>query len=324
MLNKKPTVFVITGPTASAKSAVAILLAKKINGEIISADSMQIYKGLDVGTAKATEKEQKEVKHHLIDVCDIKDTFSVADYKVMCYTKIEEIINKGKTAVIVGGTGLYINAVVNNMNFDSVEELKKKEKLNYIEMSEDKLFELLEVLDIKTAKSIDKKNKRKVIRAINMAHSNVKKSEVNLRSDLWQKNESNYNFFIFYIDMPRDILYDRINLRVDMMSKEKLLKEAKLLYNIKVKQERKKNQEKEESIVEHITALQAIGYKEFFKYFEGNETLDEALEILKKNTRHYAKRQITWFKKLDNKFLVDGTNSKDKIIENIIRGYNEK
>jgi len=315
---KNKDVFVIIGPTASSKTAVAIELAKKLNGEIISADSMQIYRGLDVGTAKATKREQKEIQHHLIDICDIKESFSVAEYKDKCYKTINNIISNNKVPIIVGGTGLYINAIINNMQFDLQTSTKsgnceKNKKTDYNTLKAEELYKKLLKIDKLSAKKIEKNNKKRIVRAINMAHLNVKKSEIEERNDLWRKNYSEFNFFVIYIDIPRDILYDRINKRVELMNKTVLLKEAKKLHVLKTINENKR-----------ITALQAIGYKELFGYIEGEVTLEESLEILKQHTRNYAKRQITWFKKIEDKTIVDGTKSKEEIINTIIRGYNEE
>ena len=310
----KQTVIVIAGPTASGKSGLGIELAKRLNGVVMSADSMQIYKGLDVGTAKVTLEEAQGIKHELIDIVDISDKFSVSEYKDMCYQKIEEIFALGKTPIIVGGTGLYINAVVNNMKFEQIDEDNEKqveEKLNtHIQWkASEELYELLKELDIKAAEKIEKGNDKRIIRAIKLALLGTKKSDIDSRNDLWQKNESKYNFLVVYIDMPRDLLYDRINKRVDQMVDMGVLDEVKLLYNMQDKS---------------VTACQAIGYKEFFEYLEGTKTLEQCTELLKQKTRNYAKRQITWFKKLQDKFIVDGTKSKDEIIESILKEYNEK
>jgi len=310
----KQTVIVVAGPTASGKSGLGIELAKKLNGVVISADSMQIYKRLDVGTAKVTVEEAQGIKHELIDIVDISDKFSVSEYKDMCYQKIEEIFAFGKVPIIVGGTGLYINAVVNNMSFEQIDEKHEKhieDKLNTLIQGKtsDELYDLLKGIDEKAADRIDKGNDKRIIRAIKLNLLGINKSDIDSRKDLWQKNESKYNFLVIYIDMPRALLYDRINTRVDQMIEQGVLDETKMLYNMKD---------------ESITACQAIGYKEFFEYIEGTKTLEECAELLKQKTRNYAKRQITWFKKLQDKFIVDGTKSKEEIIESILKEYNEK
>ena len=310
----KQTVIVIAGPTASGKSGIGIELAKRLNGVVISADSMQVYRGLDVGTAKVTAEEAQGIKHELIDIVDIDQKFSVGEYKEACYSKIDEVLALGKTPIIVGGTGLYINAVVNNMSFEKVEEDKERQvdsKLQEITASKtsDELYELLRSLDIQAAERIEKGNDKRVIRGIKLSLLGTKKSDLDSRNDLWQKNESKYNFLVVYIDMPRDLLYDRINNRVDKMLDMGIMNEVKFLYKYK-------NQD--------ITACQAIGYKEFFEYLDGNSSLEECAQLLKQKTRNYAKRQITWFKKLQDKLIVDGTKTKDEILESVLKEYNEK
>ena len=312
--NKKPIVIVVVGPTASGKTSLGIKIAKEVNGEIISADSMQIYKGLDVGTAKATEEEKKKVKHHLLDICNIEDKFSVADYKKKCYEKIDEILNQGKTPVIVGGTGLYVNAVLNNMNFDTeetTEDIEKKklyreslEKL-LAENGKEYLYNMLKDLDPEATQNIHMNNTKRVIRAIELANEGIYKGNVEKRNDLWNKNDSKYNFITVYINMPRDILYDRINRRVDAMEDSGIIEEAKMLKSM--------------NLDKNSTALQAIGYKEFFAYLDGKETLQEALEKLKQNTRRYAKRQITWFSKLNCDLVLDEKTNEKEIIDKLKR-----
>ena len=310
----KQTVIVIVGPTASGKSGIWIELAKKINGVVISADSMQIYKGLDIGTAKVTSKEAQGIKHELIDMVEISEDFSVSDYKEACYEKIEEILNLGKFPIIVGGTGLYINAIVNNMSFEKIdekEELEIDKRLQELVngKTSDELYELLKSLDEKAALKIERGNDKRIIRAIKLNLLGIKKSSIDERNDLWHKNESKYNFFVTYIDMPRDLLYDRINKRVDAMVEQGILDEVRYVYGGKD---------------QHRTATQAIGYKEFFGYIEGTKSIEECTELLKQKSRNYAKRQITWFKKLQDKFIVDGTKTKDEIVESILKEYNEK
>lgn len=314
---EKQKVIVIVGPTASGKSHLGIELAKKINGEIISCDSMQIYKGLDVGTAKVTKNEQKAIRHYLIDIVDITESFSVADFKSLCYDKMDEIIKKGKIPILVGGTGLYINSVIFNMNFTDYENKEEIEKYrNYLynlskEKSNDYIYNMLVEIDEESAKSIHKNNLKRIIRALEIA-----KFEKNNKSEFMKKERkrienmnSKYDFLIYFIDIDRDILYKRIEKRIDEMLKdENMLKEAKLLYD---------NRDKVSS-----TCLQAIGYKEFFDYFNKDKTLDECVEKLKQNTRNYAKRQITWFRnKLECKKL-NGLDDDEININKILSDLN--
>lgn len=310
----KNTVLVITGPTASGKSGIGIELAKRLNGVVISADSMQIYKGLDIGTAKVTKKEAEGIKHELIDIVDINQPFSVSDYKDKCYEKIEEILNEGKLPIIVGGTGLYINAVVNNMQFEKFDkgiENQAEERVQHITTGKtsEQLYQILEDMDKEAAIKIGIGNDKRIIRAIKLCLLGVNKSSIDDKNDLWNKNLGKYNFLVVFLDMPRDLLYDRINQRVDMMIKDGVLEEVKMLYELKDTS---------------ITAVQAIGYKEFFPYIEGTATLEECTEVLKQKSRNYAKRQITWFKKLQDKLIIDMSNTKEEIMEEIIKAYNEK
>ena len=310
----KNTVIVITGPTASGKSGIGIELAKKLNGVVVSADSMQIYKKLDVGTAKVTETEADGIKHELIDIIDYDKNFSVSDYKDLCYDKLDEILEQGKTPIIVGGTGLYINAVVNNMEFNKFDEALENEVNVKLEdlingKTPDEIYDLLYSMDKEAALKIGKGNGKRLIRAIKLNMLGVEKSSIDEKNDLWHKNPSKYKFLTVFLDMPRTLLYDRINKRVDIMLKQGVLEEVKMLYPLRN---------------EKLTAVQAIGYKEFFNYLDGESSLEECTDVLKQKSRNYAKRQITWFKKLEDKLIVDASKSKDEIVKEIIDRYNEE
>lgn len=299
----------IVGPTASGKTGLAIELAKKIDAEIISADSMQIYKGLDVGTAKVTKEEAQGIPHHLIDICNIDENFSVAEFKQMCYDKIEEIRSRGKNVIIAGGTGLYINAVVYNMNFnEEVVDLEYRNELENIakEKGNNYLHSMLEKIDPITANKIHKNNVKRVIRAIEMA-KNVKLKSIHMleEEERIQNENGKYEFVIFCINQEREYLYNRINLRVDLMLKDGILDEAKKIYDMK--------------LPNNNTCMQAIGYKEFFPYFEGKITLDEAIDTLKKETRHYAKRQMTWFNNKLECIKLDGSKQKNELVDEILK-----
>lgn len=305
-------VICIVGPTASGKTGLAIELAKRVNAEIISADSMQIYRGLDVGTAKVTKEEAQGIPHHMIDICDVEEKFSVADFKHMCYDKIEEILKKNKNVIIAGGTGLYINAVVYNMNFENEEtDTEYRKELENIakEKGNEYLYSILESIDPESAKKIHMNNVKRVIRAIEMS-KNVKLKSIHMKEEKEriEKEKSKYEFFVFCIEQDREYLYNRINLRVDLMVKDGIVEEAKKVYDMKLPKDN--------------TCMQAIGYKEFFPYFEGNLTLDEAIENLKKETRHYAKRQMTWFNNKLKCIKLDGSKSKDELVNEILRYTN--
>ena len=305
-------VICIVGPTASGKTGLAIELAKRVNAEIISADSMQIYRGLDVGTAKVTKEEAQGIPHHMIDICDVEEKFSVADFKHMCYDKIEEILKKNKNVIIAGGTGLYINAVVYNMNFENEEtDTEYRKELENIakEKGNEYLYSILESIDPESAKKIHMNNVKRVIRAIEMS-KNVKLKSIHMKEEKEriEKEKSKYEFFVFCIEQDREYLYNRINLRVDLMVKDGIVDEARKVYDMKLPKDN--------------TCMQAIGYKEFFPYFEGNLTLEEAIENLKKETRHYAKRQMTWFNNKLKCIKLDGSKSKDELVNEILRYTN--
>jgi len=278
-------IIVIAGPTASGKTALSIELAKRLDGEIISCDSMQVYKGMDIGTAKPTKEEQAGIPHHLIDFLEPTDNFSVASFCAMAHSKIEEVSKREKMPILVGGTGLYIDSLINNVNFlEEKEDKEIREELTKIAETKgaEALFDMLLEIDPEYAKTTHPNNLKRVIRAIEFyklngmtvtEHNNIKK-------------EPRYKSVYFCIDWDRAVLYERINQRVDMMIDDGLLDEAKMLYD-------KYNGQK-------LTALQSIGYKEFFEHFDGNKTFDEAVEEIKQGSRHYAKRQLTWFRRNEN------------------------
>ena len=306
-------VICIVGPTASGKTGLAIELAKKYNAEIISADSMQIYRGLNVGTAKVTEEEAQGILHHIIDVCNVEDKFSVADFKEMCYHKIEEIHSRGKNVIIAGGTGLYVNSVVYNMNFteEEIDEDFRKELENIAETKgKEYLYNMLVELDPESAKQIHMNNVKRVIRAIEIAKkgNTLKSVHMQQEKERIENEKSKYEFVVFCIEHEREYLYSRINLRVDLMLKDGIIEEAKKVYEMKLPQDN--------------TCMQAIGYKEFFPYFEGNATLEECVETLKKETRRYAKRQMTWFNNKLNTIKLVGSKPKDELVEEILRYIN--
>lgn len=305
----KNKIICIVGATASGKTSLGVELAKKINAEIISADSMQIYRGLDVGTAKVSVDEMEGIPHHLIDICHIKDRFSVADFKNMCYDEIEKILNKGKNVVIVGGTGLYINSVVYDMNFGKEnEDLKENLTKEYAALDEEILFEKLKQIDPISAKGIHPNNKKRIIRALSFANSSGKLKSAHIQDEnerLKDFSHPNYEFFVYFIDYPREELYERINKRVDIMVQNGILQEAKMIYDMNLDKD--------------LTCMQAIGYKEFFDYFKGEISLDEAVSNLKKSTRHYAKRQITWFKNKTKCDLLKDYNNVDLMVDYIIK-----
>ncbi len=286
---KKYDVVAIIGPTASGKTALSIKLAKEINGEVINGDSMQIYKQLDIGTAKITEQEMEGVPHHLLSIKEPTESFSVAEYQKLVRAEIEEIQSRGKMPIIVGGTGLYIQSVLYDFVFTDEEVNEQARKAYYDELAivgPEKMHERLAKLDPKTAAEIHPNNTRRVIRAIELIEQAgvAKSSEEHHRGDV-----ALYNHLIIGMDIDRDVLYDRINRRVDIMIEQGLEQEVRALY---------------EQNIRDVQSVKAIGYKEFYDYFDGRLTFEEAVEAVKQNSRRYAKRQLTYFRnKLDVKWV---------------------
>ncbi|WP_439741188.1 tRNA (adenosine(37)-N6)-dimethylallyltransferase MiaA [Bacillus pseudomycoides] len=274
-------VAVIIGPTAVGKTKLSIDLAKALNGEIISGDSMQIYRTMDIGTAKVTMEEMEGIPHYMIDIKNPEDSFSVAEFQELVRGHIREITERGKLPIIVGGTGLYIQSVLYDYQFtdeagDPVyrEELEKLATEHGVEYVHEKLREV----DPESASRIHMNNVRRVIRALEIFHTTGQKMSDQLEK---QENELLYDVSLIGLTMDRGMLYDRINLRVDLMVKQGLLQEVKALY---------------ENGVRDCQSIQAIGYKELYNYFEGHVSLEEAIMQLKTNSRRYAKRQLTWFR----------------------------
>lgn len=304
----KPKVVVIVGPTASGKTAVSIELAKKINGEIISADSMQIYKDMDIGSAKPTKEEMQGIPHYMIDVVEANEVFNVAKYKEMAEECIEKILAKNKVPIIVGGTGLYVSTLTKGVEFSDIEnDLEYRDELTKISLEEngvDKLFDMLKGIDPEAAEIIDKNNVRRVIRALEIYKVTGKtKTQVDRESI----KELKYDYKVFGLNWDRQELYDRIDKRVDIMLDMGLLDEVK------------KVNEKGIS----PTALQGLGYKEIIEYFNNEITLEEAIEKIKQETRRYAKRQMTWFKKDKNIVWIDAKD-RDYVVDYIYKIIEEE
>ena len=315
----KIPLLVIAGPTASGKTSLSLKCAEKYNGEIISADSMQIYKEMNIGTAKLAEKEMNGIEHHIIDFLNLSENFSSAQYKEIADRKISEIYKKGKLPIMCGGTGLYINSVINNYNYIDIKddpEYRKSLIELYEKYGKEYIFKMLKEADAKSAEKIHINNVKRVIRALEVFHcTGIKFSETE------NNNKSNENYDLLYFAIAfkdRNILYDRINKRVDKMIENGLIEEAYQLYL-------KKD-------ILSKTACQAIGYKELFLYFDNIISKSEAVEKIKQETRKYAKRQLTWFRKDEriNWIYADELNSDElfqkcqKIIENTsISCYNQ-
>lgn len=277
-------IIVIAGVTASGKSDLAIKLAQEYNGEIISADSVSVYKKLDIGSAKPTKNELNTIKHHLIDVSPLEEIYSVADFQKDARRKIEEIHKRNKLPIIVGGTGLYINALVYDYRFEEYELIEADEDL-----SNQELKNILDELDPETSKKIHVNNRKRLLRSVQMVKTfNKPISEINESAG----EVKVYDALIFFLEGDRKKLYQRINKRVDKMFTEGLVEEVKNLYAI-------------DHNVFSYQSLNSIGYKEFSDYFLGNKTLEEVNEEIKRNTRRLAKRQITWFKNKTESIKVD-------------------
>lgn len=283
---EKPKIIAIVGPTASGKTSTAVNLAKSINGEIISADSMQIYRYMDIGTAKVTTEEMQGIKHHLIDIVNPTDSFSVSDWVRMAKEKIFEIISREKTPIIVGGTGLYVTSLLKGYSFHNTgEDRSLREKYNaiYNQYGIEPLISELEKLSPSKAKTIDRSKYKLVIRTLEILQSETGSEDENLGEE--------YNYLLLGLDLPREELYERINLRVNKMIDLGLMKEFETLVT-------------EHSLKRECQSAGAIGYRELFEMSAGELSKEEAINLIKQHSRNYAKRQLTWFRKMDNLIWV--------------------
>ncbi|UWD47245.1 tRNA (adenosine(37)-N6)-dimethylallyltransferase MiaA [Clostridioides difficile] len=281
---KKIPLIILTGPTAVGKTDLSIKLAKDMDAEIISADSMQIYKYMDIGSAKVTSEEMQGVKHYLIDEVKPDYPFSVSEFQQRAKKYISEINQKGKSVLVTGGTGLYLNSLIYNMDFaksDANNELREELQKQLLENGIDYMHDRLKSLDEEAANRIHKNNTKRVIRALEVCLSGKKMNDFS--SDL--KFNDDYQPIIIVLNRDREHLYERINMRVDIMLESGLVEEVKKLLNMGFKKD--------------MISMQGIGYKEILKYLDGEYTYEEAIEIIKRDSRRYAKRQITWFKRYE-------------------------
>jgi len=306
----KEKVIVICGPTASGKTALSIELAKQINGEIVSADSMQIYKDMNIGTAKPTKEEMQEIRHYLIDFVSPDERYSVADYKQDAKKAIREILKKGKVPIIVGGTGLYVDSLIYEIEYPNIEfDEKYREKLEK-EVEENGLEELYEKakeIDIEAIKKISKNDKKRILRILEIYHATGKnKTEQEMES---RKNEVEFDYKVYALNWDREKLYERINKRVDIMLEQGLIEEVKNVY---------------EKYNEFPTAMQGLGYKEVVEYLENKMSKEEMIEKIKQETRRYAKRQMTWFRKNKQTIWLNAEDEIQNNIEIILEGLNWK
>lgn len=302
---RKIPLIILTGPTAVGKTDLSIKLAKSLNAEIISADSMQIYKYMDIGSAKVTEEEMDGVVHYMIDEVTPDIPFSVSEFQSRSEKYIQEIDNKKKTVIVTGGTGLYLNSLIYNMDFaksNANSEIRKKLEQELKTNGIDYMHDKLKSLDLDAANRIHKNNTKRVIRAIEVCLSGEKMNDFS--KDL--KYNDKYQPIIIVLNRDREVLYERINKRVDIMIENGLLEEVKNLLKMGYKKD--------------MISMQGIGYKEIIKYLEGEYTYEEALEIIKRDSRRYAKRQITWFKRYEDAkwFNLDEYNNVENLKEDIV------
>ena len=300
-------VIVICGPTASGKTSLSIELAKQINGEIVSADSMQIYDEMQIGTAKPDEEEMQGIKHYLIGNIQPTARYSVSEYKIDAINAIEEILQKGKTPIVVGGTGLYVNSLIYGIDYPEVEtDLEYRAELERIveEKGLEYLYNKAVQIDPEAMQNISKNDQKRILRVLEIYKETGKtKTQLEIES---RKNGIPYDYKVFALNMPREILYNRINQRVDIMIQKGLVEEVKELYN--------KYGEK------LTTAMQGIGYKEVVEYLKGNLTKEEMIEKIKMETRRYAKRQLTWFRKIENIVWLNALETTQNNINIILEG----
>lgn len=294
-------VLFILGPTAVGKTDISVALAKKFNGEIISCDSVQIFKGLNIGSAKITKEEMQKVKHHLIDIKDPSETFTAYEYATAIKEKIKEISSKGKLPIVVGGTSLYVKSIILNYNFGGVginENLRKQLEEVLKTDGVSKLYEMLLKLDCELAEKVDKNNPLRLMRAIEIASEKGEKT----------KAESDIDSLVFALVKERSKLYEKINLRVDLMLKNGLVKEVENL--------------KKQGLTKENQAMKAIGYKEVLDYLDGNISYEKMVDEIKQHSRNYAKRQLTFLRGMDNVNYVDA-DDKEKAFNEICEKVEE-
>ena len=290
---------VITGPTASGKTAMSVEVAKVLGAEIVNADSMQIYKYMDIGTAKPTVEERQGVPHHLIDIVNPDEQFSVARYCQCAKQAIDSIHAKGKPAVMVGGTGLYVDSLVNNIQFSEIEpdeQYRTKMDLLADEKGNGHIYNMLMEIDPGSAKKISVSDRKRIIRALEVYYLTGK--TITWHNEQSKSVPSPYNTTMFAIDVEREVLYHKINRRVDIMMDMGLLEEVKSIIDM--------------GIGKDTTAMQAIGYKEIVQYLDGEITLEEAVDKIKQGSRRYAKRQLTWYRRNEK---VNWVKSIDEVFE---------
>lgn len=283
-MDRKPLI-ILAGPTAVGKTSLSIRLAKETGGEIISADSMQVYRHMDIGSAKITKEEMEGVPHYLVDVLEPEEEFNVVRFQQMANEAAERIWEKGKIPLVVGGTGFYIQALLYDIDFtenDGDESYRRQlEQKASDEEGASELYEMLKAVDLKAAQEIHPRNIKRIVRALEFYHQTGKK--ISEHNETQRQKMSPYNYAYFVLTDERGRLYERIDRRVDLMMEQGLLDEVRYL--------------KKRGVRKDSTAMQGLGYKELYAYLDGEYPLDEAVRIIKRDTRHFAKRQLTWFKR---------------------------
>lgn len=311
---KKRPLIVLTGPTAVGKTKLSIALAKAVNGEIISADSMQVYKYMDIGSAKITPQEMQGVKHYLVDELDPGDTFHVVRFKELAVQAMQEIYDKGKLPILVGGTGFYIQAVLYNIDFTENEEdsVFRRELEEYAQKEGAKALHMrLEAVDAQAAAQIHPNNIKRVIRAIEFYKKTGEK--ISQHNEQERQKLSSYNSAYFVLNDDRQVLYERIDRRVDQMMEQGLEDEVRRLMAM--------------GYTKDMVSMQGLGYKELMEAFDGAYSVEEAVRIIKRDTRHFAKRQLTWFKRERDVYWIDKQQfdrDEDKILEHLLGILREK
>ena len=306
----KEKVIVICGPTASGKTSLSIALAKKINGEIVSADSMQIYQEMNIGTAKPTADEMQEIPHYMIDCISPEQRFSVADYKKLAKESIKKIIEKGRIPIVVGGTGLYIDSLIYEIEYPNIEFDEEYRKLLERKVQEEgleKLYQEAKKIDEQAIQKISHNDQKRILRILEIYHATGKtKTQQEEES---RRKEAEYDYHVYALHWDRDILYDRINKRVDMMIQQGLVQEVQTILN---------------KYSQFPTAMQGLGYKEVVEYLEEKCTKEEMIEKIKQETRRYAKRQLTWFRKNKQTIWLEGSQNTEDNIQVILEDINWK
>ncbi len=310
-MSEKRPLLIISGPTAVGKTDLSLEICREIGGEVINADSMQVYKGMDIGTAKLPKEDRAGIPHHLIDILDPTECFDVVRFKAEAENCIEDICSRGRTPVLVGGTGFYIQAVLYDIDFSDEEpdETLRNELTEYAQThGQDALHKRLSEIDKASAEAIHPNNVKRVIRAIEFYEKTH--TPISLHNDEQRKKESPYRFLYSVLTCDRNTLYSRIDKRVDQMIEQGLVSEVQALLN--------------QGVTRKMTSMQGLGYKEMAGFLAGEYDLDEAVRILKRDTRHFAKRQLTWYKreKEVTYFYKDDYKSDKELAKAIIERFN--